>query len=279
MKQTILDKKNAEFWNELCGSSLARSIGISDASPESLQRFDEAYFAMYPYLEGYVSREPLENKKVLEIGLGYGTLGQLLASKGCHYYGLDISVGPVAMMRERLARLGQNNIEERVVIGSALAIPHKDASFDYVYTIGCLHHTGNLTQAISEVYRVLAPSGRAIVMLYNRYSFFQFVWWFLQTRKKLKRLLLRKARPRSLDNINRWYDVNSQGVPAPHTDYVSYFEAKRLHHKFNKVEIDIRNFERLIVDYKIGLIKIDRHYFINNIDRICGLDLYITATK
>ena len=35
---TALDERNATFWDELCGSSLARSLGITDASPESLER-------------------------------------------------------------------------------------------------------------------------------------------------------------------------------------------------------------------------------------------------
>ncbi len=44
-----IDKANAEFWNELCGTTMARSLGITDHSLESLKRFDEAYLAFYPY--------------------------------------------------------------------------------------------------------------------------------------------------------------------------------------------------------------------------------------
>ena len=43
--QTALDDRNAGFWDELCGSSLARQLGITDASAESLARFDAAYRA------------------------------------------------------------------------------------------------------------------------------------------------------------------------------------------------------------------------------------------
>src|SRR4051812_21685656 len=39
---------NARFWDELCGSALARSLGIADASRESLSRFDRAYLDLYP---------------------------------------------------------------------------------------------------------------------------------------------------------------------------------------------------------------------------------------
>jgi hypothetical protein len=47
---TELDLQNAGFWDELCGSALARQLGITDASADSLRRFDEAYFGFYPYL-------------------------------------------------------------------------------------------------------------------------------------------------------------------------------------------------------------------------------------
>ncbi len=53
-RQSDIDASNAEFWSELCGSSLARAIGVNDASAESLARFDRAYLDLYPYLERYL---------------------------------------------------------------------------------------------------------------------------------------------------------------------------------------------------------------------------------
>lgn len=238
---------------------------------ESLRRFDEAYLAFYPYLEGYVSSEELEGKKVLEIGLGYGTLGQLLASKDCDYYGLDIVQGPVAMMRYCLNQLGQDG-ERKVITGSVLEIPHEDASFDYVYTIGTLHHTGNLSKAISEVYRVLVPGGKAIVMLYNRHSFRQLV------RVPLMRLrtLLSNRRRSHAERTRALYDTNAQGEAAPHTDFTSPAEARQFFKKFSQVKIDIRNFGNFRFR---GITIIPRAKLLNNMGRVLGLDLYITATK
>ncbi len=70
------DQANAEFWNELCGSNLAQRIGITDHSKSSLERFDRAYLEYYPYLLRHVRLDELANRRVLEIGLGYGSLGQ-----------------------------------------------------------------------------------------------------------------------------------------------------------------------------------------------------------
>ena len=57
--QTALDDRNAGFWDELCGSSLARQLGVTDASAKSLARFDAAYLDQYPYLLSYLDRKPL----------------------------------------------------------------------------------------------------------------------------------------------------------------------------------------------------------------------------
>jgi len=270
--QEDINKRNATFWNELCGSGLARMIGITDHSPESLRRFDEAFMALYPYLDGYIASDDPKGKKVLEIGLGYGTLGQSLASRGYDYYGLDIAEGPVGMMRYRLDLLGQDG-PSKVQVGSALEIPHQDASFDYVYTIGCLHHTGNVRQAVSEVYRVLAPGGRAIVMLYNRHSFrllVQVPW------QRLRSLFADNERSFG-ERLRALSDTNAQGAAAPHVDYTSWLQARWLFRQFSHVRIDIQNFDAYSL-FK-GKLFLPRERFLNNVARVLGLDLYITAQK
>jgi SAM-dependent methyltransferase len=272
-----IDKKNANFWNELCGSGLAKSLGITEITPESLQSFDKAYFDIYPYLSQYVLNEDLSGKKVLEIGLGYGTLGQLLASRECNYFGLDIAPNAVEMMRYRLAQLGQNN-EQNVQVGSALEIPHEAESFDYVYSIGCLHHTGNLAKGISEVYRVLAPGGKAIIMLYHKNSFRQLVQVPWQRIRSFSSVSPQGGVYHSFAQFVRsLYDTNSKGEAAPHTDYVSRREVRQLFKKFSKLRIDTQNFDTYVLFN--GKRVIHREQLLNNIARILGLDLYIVATK
>ena len=38
------EEKNSEFWDELCGSHLAKSLGITDSSVISLKKFDTWYY-------------------------------------------------------------------------------------------------------------------------------------------------------------------------------------------------------------------------------------------
>jgi SAM-dependent methyltransferase len=271
--QKDIDQKNAAFWDELCGSGLARALGIVDASPASLRRFDEAFMALYPYLDRYLPTKAPQGERVLEIGLGYGTLGQILASKSYDYYGIDIAIGPAAMMRYRLDMLWGKG-KERVQVGSALEIPYKDNSFEYVFTIGCLHHTGNVRKAVAEVHRVLVPGGTAIVMLYNRHSFRQLVQIPLM---RLRHLFSAARWAGFHERVRALYDTNEQGEVAPHTDYVSPGEARRLFKDFSTVKIDKQNFDTFVL-FK-GKIILPRERLLNNLGRVIGLDLYIRACK
>ena len=264
-EQEQIDARNAAFWDELCGTHLARELGIHTVDRDSLQRFDEAYMRIYPYLRGYLELDRVRGLEVLEIGLGYGTVGQLLAQAGAVYQGLDIAEGPVEMMRQRLRWEGLEG-EERVRRGSALSLPYEDASFDRVVTIGCLHHTGDTDRGVSEVHRVLRRGGRALVMLYNRHSL----------RQLTQRLRARIARQRDRDEWLRGrYDSNAAGEVAPHVDYVSRRQALEMFRGFERVDIDVRNFDGL----RYGPIGVPRELFLNNVARVAGVDLYIVADK
>jgi SAM-dependent methyltransferase len=149
-----VSQRNAEFWDELCGSHLARHVGIRGASPEELARFDAAYLDLYPYLLGYFPRELVERRRVLEVGLGYGTLAEALARMGADYHGLDIAAGPVEMARHRLAGVPGGR-PEQVQQGSVLELPFPDASFDLV-----TH--ANMLPFFDELARVTAPDGHVV---------------------------------------------------------------------------------------------------------------------
>jgi len=273
MAQKEIDAKNALFWDELCGSSLAQSLGIKEMSLDGLQRFDHAYLRLYPYLSDYVQGEELATRKVLEIGLGYGTLGQMLAERGCHYYGLDIAEGPVRMMGYRLS-MKKKEAKGRLQIGSILNAPYRNGVFDFVYSIGCLHHTGDLARGIEEIHRILRPQGKAIIMLYNKNSFRLRIE--LPMRRVLGLLSKRGVKHRGAESIRAMYDTNSEGNAAPHTDFVSKWEVRRLFRKFSCVRIDTQNFDNCSLR---GRTVLKRERLLDNVAKIVGLDLYIVARK
>lgn len=271
--QQTIDDGNRAFWDELCGSALARDLGIRVITPESLARFDDAYMGSYPYLTRYLDDLPIEGRKVLEIGLGFGTVGQILAERGAaRYHGADIAAGPVAMMRDRLRRLGRTD-ESEAVQASALELPWEDDTFDLVVSIGCLHHTGDLPRAVSEVHRVLVPAGMAFVMLYNAHSFRQLV---VVPRERLR---ARWARRSSDERVRALYDTNAAGEAAPHTDFVSRRDARGLFGAFSNVRVESQNFDALTPTVAGRTITIPRERLLGNLGRVLGLDLYIHARK
>ena len=263
-----LDDANARFWDELCGTDFARSLGIVERNEESLARFDAAYLAHYPYLTPLIDRAGLAGGRVLEIGLGFGTVIGYIARRAGGVDGVDIAEGPVAMARRRLDYLGLP--PERVVQASALQLPYPDATFDVVISIGALHHTGNLPGAIDEVWRVLRPGGRTLVMVYNGHSFRRLA--FL-ARGRLARLLGRRRE--SVRDLRAMYDTRTDGTAAPHTDFASPGQVRRLFRRFRSVKVDRRNFDHYVVAGRL----LRRTWFLRGVDRILGLDLYISAVK
>ena len=187
----------------------------------------------------------------------------MLAERGADYSGADIAAAPVAMMRKRLEWLGRP--VDTVRQASALDLPWEDETFDYVYSIGCLHHTGDLPRSIDEVYRVLRPGGRAVVMLYNRHSL----------RLRYRSWQFRRSGMTAEESetaLRKMYDADPEGDAAPHTDFVTKADVRRLFSRFSRVRIDVQNFDGFRWNIK-------REWFLGNLARVVGLDLYITADK
>jgi ubiquinone/menaquinone biosynthesis C-methylase UbiE len=107
------------------------------------------------------------NERVLEIGGGLGTDGRQFARNGARYVDADLSRNSLTLAREgfRLERL-QGAFTE----ADAEDLPFLSASFDVIYSHGVLHHTPGTQRALDEVFRLLKPGGKAIVMLYARES-------------------------------------------------------------------------------------------------------------
>jgi SAM-dependent methyltransferase len=271
--QRRLDVANARFWDELCGTGLARTLGITDHSPDSLRRFDDAYFDMYPYLLPTVRPADLAGKAVLEIGLGYGSLSQKLAEAGADYAGLDIADGPVRMVNDRLRLAG---LPGRAVRGNALAMPFPDGSFDALVSVGCFHHTGNVQRCLDETYRVLRPGGTCVVMLYNKFSFRQWRRRPLATLRELARDRSGGDRRLAAADLRGEYDAHTDGEVAPEVTLHSARELRRRLARFRRVTVRKQNCDHLVL---VRGKYIPREWLLSTLGRWLGLDLYVAAVK
>lgn len=262
--QRDIDGQNAVFWDELCGSQLAKSLGVTGNDRESLAKFDRFFFDLYPYLDRFVPFTSLRGAQVLEVGLGYGSVSQRLAEHGARLTVLDIAAAPVAGVAHRLR---QSSLPGGGVRGSILAAPFPDASFDYVVSIGCIHHTGNLPRALAETARLLRPGGRATLMSYNATSYWR--WFSDPGRTCTYAWSVFRGDPPPLD-VGSIYDVDTAGNRAPETVLVSKSHfARLLSRHFRRVHVARTNVRSL--SYRRPLLAL--------LGPLAGLDLYAQVAK
>jgi ubiquinone/menaquinone biosynthesis C-methylase UbiE len=155
-----------EFWNtEACGTHF-----VSEFKDEKdfYERFREYRYRTEWHIPLLVPFAETRGKKVLEIGTGNGADGAMFALNGAAYTGVDLTDAALEATRKHFRVLGLDGtfLKENA---EQLTIP--DGTFDFVYSHGVLHHTPHPQKAIDEVWRVLKPGGRAIVMLYHKHSF------------------------------------------------------------------------------------------------------------
>lgn len=278
LAQSRLDDENAAFWDMICGSSLAKHLGIEKLDRASLRLFDSSFSEIYPYLRKYLGTAAIRNGKVLEIGLGFGTVGQILHDAGADYHGLDIASAPVELMNYRLSAAGPYD-RGKLKVGSAFNIPFADSTFDHVVSIGCLHHTGDLTRAIAEVRRVLRPGGHTTLMLYHAHSYRRIVeapaaW----CRYHFMRAYDRAKYP-TFDHLFRsMFDASANGEPCPHVEFVTQKGVPSLMQGFETLQVTPENWLTAI-NWFGGLIRFSRDECLRRFSRYMGHDLYIVARK
>lgn len=103
-------------------------------------------------------------QRVLDVGCGPGYLiSELVDPVGPDgaVYGIDISASMLDLARARCAPAGAR---VNLVAGRCEEIPFPDASFDAAVSSQVYEYVGDIARALAELYRVLRPGGRAVVL-------------------------------------------------------------------------------------------------------------------
>lgn len=133
------------------------------------KRFLQSVWAFLPWkkypFEQLIPYAELSSMDVLEIGVGQGTHAQLIAPHCRSFTGIDLTEAAVRATTERFRLSG---ISGCIYQMDAEATSFPNASFDYIWSWGVIHHSADTASILREMHRVLRPSGRACVMVYHR---------------------------------------------------------------------------------------------------------------
>jgi SAM-dependent methyltransferase len=174
-----VDRKTVEGFGDEWSRYRQNSASLDDAEAE---RLFNSYFAIVPHdvLTSEVS--------AADIGCGSGRWAKFVAPRVKRLVLVDPSPAALDVARENLRR--ESNCEFRCEsVGSMGLDP---CSFDFVYSLGVLHHVPDTQAAVQSCVDLLRPGGRFLVYLYyrfdNRPGWFRLIW---SASDKVRRLIIR----------------------------------------------------------------------------------------
>jgi len=160
-----LKQEVKQFWDTRpCGTQFTQ---LAWGSKEFFDDVESTRYATQPFMKSLVGFEKYAGKKLLEVGCGLGTDLLQFARGGAVTTGVDLTPNSIKLARKLFA---VRSLHGDLLVADAEALPFDDNTFDVVYSFGVLHHTPNTSKAIDEVFRVLAPGGKIIIMLYHKRS-------------------------------------------------------------------------------------------------------------
>jgi SAM-dependent methyltransferase/uncharacterized protein YbaR (Trm112 family) len=136
----------------------ARSFGYEWQSFSEM--YDEWERSFFNYMQPH-GRDFFRGKRVLDAGCGSGRFAYYAARFGAEVWAVDL--GPsVEVARRNTAEAG----DVRVVQADLHDLPFAPESFDFIYSIGVLHHLPAPEAAFRNLLRFLKPGGEIQIYLY-----------------------------------------------------------------------------------------------------------------
>jgi len=111
----------------------------------------------------------LHPQKMLDVATGTGDVAIMAARRlqPKSVVGLDLSAGMLAVGKEKVAKAKLSNIIE-MVQGNSEELPFEDNTFDAVTVSFGVRNFQNLEKGLKEMYRVLKPGGKCVIIEFSR---------------------------------------------------------------------------------------------------------------
>lgn len=248
-------------------------VSTSDTKADVQSFWGSLYASVYGHVDGTLTREgllrslddledlfrlrghmavvempllDLKGKSVLEIGPGAGGHSSLFAKYGAAMTSIDITEERARATQAKFDLMGASTCQ--AMQGDAENLPFADATFDIVYSNGVLHHTPDTEKAFSEVYRVLKPGGRTVVMLYCKSSWHYWINLYLCVGLLMGRAFGDKN---WLGKATEWGGRNKQTVENPVTRCYTARGIRQLFYAFENTTMRKREFYLYLIP-KLG---------------------------
>jgi ubiquinone/menaquinone biosynthesis C-methylase UbiE len=228
------------------------------------------YFACYDRLReknestefssGFHKYADFKGKRVLDIGCGNGYVLSRYAARGADVHGVDISGEAVTICRKRFELYGLRGSFSQA---NAEKLPFEDNFFDCACSMGVLHHVPDTQQAVAEIFRVLKPGGRFMLMVYHRNSALYRIMFPLQS------LLKGVPASRLVNEVD--------GAGNPKGDVYTKAELAGLLRQFDQIHMFAGLFQGYMLVPKLGRYIPDR--LLRPFERLCGWFLYAACIK
>lgn len=258
------DEVQNQWNNNPCGSHY-----VKEAQAHTLEWFLEAeeyrYGEYAPWMHDTMEFTRHTGEQVLEIGGGMGTDLCQFARHGALTTDIDLSAGHLALAQENFRLRG---LTGKFVHHDAESLPFDDNQFDLVYSNGVIHHTPNTRTVVDEIYRVLKPGGKAIIMVYAQNSLHY--WRNLVYDLGLKQSLLGTC---SMGEIMSRYVEITENNAKPLVKVYTKPQIKKIFNKFKKIEISQRQMVSAEVPRVLGWVPLPW------LGQLMGWNLILKARK
>ena len=157
----------------------------AELSMADRQAIFESYFRIFPW----TSLPP--DPTGLDVGCGSGRWAVMVAPRVSHLHLLDASEAALGVAKRNLAKAGNVTFH----LASVGDIPLENASLDFAFSLGVLHHVPDTAAAIRAVAAKLKTGAPFLIYLY--YALDNRPWWFraIWQASNLLRLVISRLPP------------------------------------------------------------------------------------